>query len=201
MRFVTERRGRAAWWAGVLSVTLAVAACGGGEEEAGDTAATDTLAAPTNTAGPAALTDAQIVAVLSVADSSEINPSRLAEQQGEAAAVKQYAQMMVRDHGALEDSLLALAQQNGLTPEPNPTSEQMRSEAQATLQSLQGLNGAAFDSAYVQAMITSHQTALTAIDSQLLPAAQNPQLRTALEQKVRPSVVTHLEQAQALQQR
>lgn len=200
MRCMAERA--ALWgWAGALAVALVAAACGGGEGEGSDTAATDTRAPPTNTAGPAALTDAQIVAVLSVADSAEIDPSRLAEGQGEAAPVKQYAQMMIRDHGALEDSLLAMAQQHGITPEPNPTSEQMRGEAQATLQSLQGMNGAAFDTAYVQAMITSHQTTLTAIDSQLLPAARNPQLRAALEQKVRPAVVSHLEQAQALHPR
>ena len=200
MRFVVRKRRRAARWAAVLAVTAAAAACGG--EEAGvENAATDTTAAPVNTAGPGALNDAQIVAVLSVADSSEISPSLLAEQRGESAQVKEYARMMIRDHGALEDSLLAMARQNGLTPEPNPTSEQMRSEAQATLQRLQGLDGAAFDSAYVQAMIASHQTALAAIDSQLLPAAQNAQLRTALEQKVRPAVVAHLEQVHGMESR
>lgn len=200
MRFVTAGGGAVTRVAAVLAIALAAGACGGeSAEESAESSATDSVT-PSRTAGPAAMTDAQIVALLSVADSSEILPSQLAETQGEAPEVKQYAQMMIRDHGALEDSLTSMARANGLTPEQNPTSQQMRAEAQATMQSLRSLNGAAFDSAYVAAMVASHQTALAAIDSQLLPAAQNPQLRAALEQKFRPAVAAHLQQAQRLQQ-
>jgi putative membrane protein len=99
----------------------------------------------------------------------------------------------------LDDSLKAMAQANNLAPAPNPTSQQIQTQTQTTLQSLQGLSGAAFDSAYVQAMVQSHQSAQTAIDSQLIPTAQNPQLKTALEQKVKPTVAMHLEKAQKLQ--
>jgi putative membrane protein len=106
---------------------------------------------------------------------------------------------MITDHGMLSDSLRAMAQQNNITPTPNPVSQQMQTQTQATVQTLQGLSGAALDSAYVQAMVQSHQTTLNTIDTQLLPAAQNPQLRTALEQKVRPAVAMHLEQAQQIQ--
>lgn len=186
----------------VVLIALFAAACGGGDEgaDAGMVADSAVLDASTPPPAPAAqMPDGEIVAVLSAADSSEILPSQLAAERAENAQVKEYAQMMVRDHGMLEDSMAALAQQNSITPTPNAESRQMAAQTQSTMQALQGLSGAAFDSAYVQWMVQSHQTALDAVDQRLLPAAQNPQLRAAIEQKVRPTVQTHLEQIQQIQ--
>jgi putative membrane protein len=185
---------------GLALIALAAAGCGGGEEEGDTAAATDTLAMD-SAAAPAApmMGDPEIAAILAASDTAEIQPSQLALQRGQNAAVKEFAQRMVTDHGMLSDSLRAMAQQHNIVPAPGPVSQQMQSQTQTTLQSLQGLNGAAFDSAYVQAMADSHQMALTTIDSQLLPSAQNPQLRASIEQKVRPAVAMHLEQIQQIQ--
>jgi putative membrane protein len=194
---------------GTLAACLLIfaGACGGGDQEGTDMAATADTAAtmPAPTTEPAAgapagaISDPEIAAILAASDTAEILPSRIANEKGQNAQVKQYAQRMITDHGMLSDSLRAMAQQNNIMPTPNPVSQQMQTQTQATVQTLQGLSGAALDSAYVQAMVQSHQTTLNTIDTQLLPAAQNPQLRTALEQKVRPAVAMHLEQAQQIQ--
>jgi len=184
----------------LLAGLIGLAACGGGEEEQETAINADTATAPTSAAAPAgALGDPQIAAILAASDSSEIQPSQLALQKAQNAQVKEFAQRMVTDHGALSDSLRAMAQQNNITPAPNEMSQQMQTQTQTVMQSLQGLSGAAFDSVYVQAMVQSHQAALNAVESQLIPAAQNPQLRTALEQKVRPAVSMHLQQIQQIQ--
>lgn len=149
--------------------------------------------------GTATLSTPQIVEALSASDSAEIRPSQLAMQKSQNAEVKAYAQRMITDHGMLEDSLHALERQQNITPAPSPLSQQIDSQTQSMLQQLQGLSGAAFDQAYMQAMVQSHQAALNAVDTQLLPSAQDPQLRTALQQKVRPIIVAHLESAQAIQ--
>jgi putative membrane protein len=78
-------------------------------------------------------------------------------------------------------------------------SQQIETQTRSTLQQLQGLSGAEFDRAYMQAMVQSHQSALNAVDTQLLPAAQDPRMKMALEQKVRPIIVAHLESAQEIQ--
>jgi putative membrane protein len=185
----------------VALLTLA-AACGGDGEGEGETAATDS--APTDTAGMAAtpaapaMGDPEIAAVLAASDSAEILPSQLVAQKGQNAQVKEFAQRMLTDHGALSDSLKAMAQQAGIMPSPNAISQQMQSTAQSSVQSLQGLSGAEFDRAYMQAMVQSHEAALNTITTQLIPSAQNPQLRTALEQKVRPAVEMHLQQARTI---
>jgi putative membrane protein len=152
-----------------------------------------------STTEPAQLDDAAIVTVLAAADTAEIAPSQLAVEQAQEAQVRQYAEMMLRDHGMLSDSLRALTQAEGITPDPGRESEQLETQTRATLEGLRSLSGAAFDSAYVAAMVQSHEAALNAIDSQLLPAASNPALRTAIEQKVRPTVAAHLEQAEQVQ--
>ena len=185
---------------GAALVALLAAGCGG-DDEGEDTAASADSASMAPATAPAAptLPDPEIAAILAASDTAEIQPSQLAMQKAQNAGVKEYAQRMINDHGTLSDSLAAMAQANNLMPTPNAMSQQIQSQTQTTLQSLQNLSGAAFDSAYVRAMADSHQMALTTIDSQLIPSAQNPQLRTAIEQKVRPAVAMHLEQIQQIQ--
>jgi putative membrane protein len=147
-----------------------------------------------------ALSTPQISAILSASDSAEINPSKLAQQKAQNPQVKEYAQRMIKDHGMLEDSLRALERRENISPAPNPISQQLHSQTQSTMTRLQSLSGAEFDQAYMQAMVQSHQEALNMIDNQLLPATQDPQLRMALSQQVRPIVMSHLEAARQIQQ-
>jgi putative membrane protein len=201
-------------WALAL-LPLALAACGGGGDSAAEgedggavTETTDSAAAATMPVGSdtmamagagGQLTDANVAAVLSVADSGEIRPSQAAQQQAQNAQVKEYAQMMVTEHGMLEDSLRALTGRLGVTPAPNALSQQLRTQADSAMQALQGQTGANFDRAYMQWMVASHQATLTAIDSQLMPAIQNAEMRTAVQQQVRPRVEQHLQRAQQIQ--
>lgn len=202
-------------WALAL-LPLALAACGGGDEgaaggdagavsETADTGAAATMPVGGDTmamGGAAAggqLTDANVAAILSVADSGEIRPSQAAQQQAQNAQVREYAQMMVAEHGMLEDSLRALTGRLGVTPAPNAMSQQLRTQADSAMSALQGQSGAAFDRAYMQWMVASHQATLTALDTQLIPAIQNAEMRTAVQQQVRPRVEQHLQRAQQIQ--
>lgn len=150
--------------------------------------------------GAAALSGAEIAQILSVTDSAEIMPSQLALERAQNPQVREFAQRMITEHGMLEDSLRALEQRTQLTPAPSSLSQQIQAESRGTMRNLQQLSGAEFDRAYVQAMVQSHQEALNTIDTQLIPSAQEPGLRTALEQRVRPVVASHLQQIQQIQQ-
>ena len=200
-------------WALAL-LPLALAACGGGDEgaaegdapavsETADSAAAATMPVGSDTMAMAGaggqMTDANVAAVLSVADSGEIRPSQTAQQQAQNAQVREYAQMMVTEHTMLEDSLRALTQRLGVTPAPNAMSQQLRTQADSAMQALQGQTRANFDRAYMQWMVASHQATLNAIDTQLIPAIQNAEMRTAVQQQVRPRVEQHLQRAQQIQ--
>src|SRR5690606_27199639 len=152
---------------------ILTAACGGGDasdEELGQASApVPGDSAVLSTTEPAQLSDADIIAILAAVDSAEIVPSETAAGMAQSSEVTGFAAMMVEDHGALSDSLRALAEATAITATANTMSEQLRTQTRATVQSLESQTGAAFDSAYVAAMVQSHEATLNAIDDQLLP--------------------------------
>ena len=85
-----------------------------------------------------------------------------------------------------------------MTPEDNPTSQALKAGGEKNLSTLEGLNGAAFDKAYVDHEVAYHQQVLDAVDRTLIPNAKNADLK-ALLVKVRPAFVAHLEHARHLQ--
>jgi putative membrane protein len=105
---------------------------------------------------------------------------------------------MVTDHTGVNKSATALVTKLKVTPEDNPTSQSLKSGGDANLKTLKGLNGAAFDKAYVDHEVTYHQAVLDAIDKTLIPGAKNEELK-ALLVKVWPAFVSHLEHAKHLQ--
>lgn len=187
----------------IVLATVGLTACGNGDasnEELGQgSPPIPGDSAVLSTTEPAQLNDSEIAGILAALDTAEIAPSERAADRGRSPEVTELAAMMVRAHEMLSDSLRAVTAASGITPSPSTMSEQLQMQTRATLQSLEGLNGAAFDSAYVAAMVQSHEAALNAIDSQLLPAAEHPQLRRAIDQQVRPTVAGHLQQIQQIQ--
>src|SRR3546814_6287637 len=88
---------------------------------------------------------------------------------------------MVRDHAAVNDQALALVKKLGVAPEANGTSAALSEEAKQQMRKLNGLDGAAFDKAYVQNEIAYHRTVNDALSGTLIPGALNPELKSLLE--------------------
>ena len=190
----------------VLAAALSLAACGGGEDDAqasttGDAAsAAPAAAAPAATTTPAAptVTDPQIAAIVVAANQVDIDAGNLAKERATDPRVKEFAQRMITDHSGVNQAASDLVGKLGVTPEPNPTSQQLTSDGEAKLAELQGQSGAAFDRAYIANEVAYHQAVLDAIDQTLIPSAQNGELKALLEQ-TRPAVQAHLDHARQLQ--
>jgi putative membrane protein len=142
--------------------------------------------------------DAQIAAIVLAANAVDSTAGELAKQKGTNADVKQFGQTMVTDHGGVNKQAVALAGKLNLTPEQNPTSQQLTQGGEQSRTQLNGLSGAAFDRAYIDHEVEYHQSVLDAIDQTLIPNAQNAELKALLTQ-VRPAVAAHLEMAKNLQ--
>ena len=142
--------------------------------------------------------DAQIAAIVLAANAVDSTAGELAKQKGTNADVKQFGQTMVTDHGGVNKQAVALAGKLNLTPEQNPTSQQLTQGGEQSRTQLNGLSGAAFDRAYIDHEVEYHQSVLDAIDQTLIPNAQNAELKALLTQ-VRPAVAAHLEMAKSLQ--
>ena len=146
-------------------------------------------------AGP---TDAQIASIVVTANQVDIDAGNLAEAKGSAKEVKAFGKQMVTDHSGVNQQAVALVTKLKVTPEDNPTSQSLKAGGAENVNKLQGLQGAAFDKAYVDHEVAYHEQVLDAIDKTLVPNAKNAELK-ALIVKVRPAFVAHLEHAKTIQ--
>ncbi len=92
---------------------------------------------------------------------AEVELGRLAVKQAASKDVKQFAERMIADHTKAGDELKQLA---GRKKVPSPPSELLPKQKE-TLAKLTKLQGAAFDSAYVQEMVADHEKDVAAFDN------------------------------------
>ncbi|AOB31380.1 hypothetical protein AKI39_12820 [Bordetella sp. H567] len=156
------------------------------------------LAAGAALAQSAAPTDPQIAAIVVAANQVDIDAGKLAQSKTKSKAVKDFAQQMVTDHGAVNKAAGELVQKLGVKPEANPTSQGLQQGGDKNMAQLKTLSGSAFDKAYVTHEVAYHEAVIQALDTTLIPNAQNAELK-ALLIKVRPAFMAHLEHAKHLQ--
>jgi putative membrane protein len=143
-------------------------------------------------------TDPQIASIVVTANQVYIDAGTLAKAESKNKNVVDFAQLMITDHGGVNKAAAELVQKLHVTPETNPTSVSLQKGGDENLAALKKLHGSAFDRAYVGHEVAYHQSVLDAIDTTLIPNAQNAELK-ALLIKVRPAFVAHLEHAKRLQ--
>jgi len=158
--------------------------------------ATPALACAQSSAEPA-LNDAAIAHIGVTANAIDVEIAELAPTRASDARVKAFAETMVRDHNAVNAQAAELAKRLGVTPADNDVSKSLRSDAAAVKERLTGLQGAAFDRAYMEREVAYHQTVLDALDKTLIPNTKNAELK-ALLQQARQAVAAHLEHARQL---
>jgi putative membrane protein len=144
-----------------------------------------------------AITDANIAAIVVTANTIDIQYAEMAIAKSQTPAVREFAEMVKKDHQSVNEAAGALVARLGVTPEMNTIAFDLRDDAEVKRLTLRDFEGAAFDSAYAANEITYHTTVLGAIDNALIPSAQNAELK-ALLVAVRPAVAAHLEHARTL---
>lgn len=125
--------------------------------------------------------DPQIAHIAYTAGVIDVKAAQQALQKSRNKEVRGFAQDMVRDHTAVNDQALALVKKLHVTPQDNPTSQALVKQADAERQKLAKLKGKAFDRAYAQNEVAYHQTVDNALQTTLIPSAQNPELKSLLE--------------------
>ncbi len=143
-------------------------------------AAADT--ATNNAASPA--TPAAILSQLSMANTMEIQLSKMAQKKASSPKVKQVAAKLLADHSKNEAQLKALAKQLNVTLTPSAGGNPTAADSAAMPSELQGKSGAQFDQAFVQHEIDDHQSNIEKIQTQMLPSAQNAQVKSYLQKTV-----------------
>jgi putative membrane protein len=126
-------------------------------------------------------TDPQIAHIAYTAGVIDIVAAKQALQKTRNKEVKAFAEDMVRDHEAVNKQALALVNKLNVTPEDNDTSKTLTKNAADKRVELEKLNGPAFDRAYVDNEVAYHKAVDSALETTLIPSANNAELKGLLQ--------------------
>lgn len=125
--------------------------------------------------------DPEIAHIAYTAGTIDVSAAQQALTKSGDKAVRAFAEEMVRDHQAVNEKALALVKKLNVTPADNAISASLSRDAAATAKRLAALDGAAFDRAYLQNEVAYHKAVNGALESTLIPSADNGELKALLE--------------------
>jgi len=126
-------------------------------------------------------TDPQIAHIAYSAGVIDIEAAKLAISKTKTKEVADFAQSMQNDHEAVNVQALELVKKLNVTPEDNATSQALSKAAEEKRAELAKLDGAAFDKAYIDNEVAYHKQVNGALETLLIPSAQNAELKGLLE--------------------
>ena len=145
----------------------------------------------------AGLTDPNITAMVMALNNTDISYARvaMAPSHAERPDVKEFAARMLTDHTGVNGLVTELLGKLNVEPVDNTASLDLRDESANRRDAMRELLGFTFDSTYIENEVSYHQKFLMTIDSLMLPAAKNADLKKLLT-AVRPAVAAHLAHAE-----
>jgi putative membrane protein len=149
-------------------------------------------AAPAQPGTKGAAGDQMFATDAAIAGMAEVELGKMAMQQGSNPRVKSFGQQMVTDHTKAGDELKSIAKTKGMT-----LPAMLDPMHQATRDKLAKLSGAEFDRAYMDAMVSGHQTVHTKMMAEA-NSGTDPELK-GFAAKTVPTVQMHLKMAQEIQ--
>jgi putative membrane protein len=126
-------------------------------------------------------TDPQIAHIAYTAGVIDIAAAKQALAKTSNKEVKAFAEDMVRDHEAVNKQALDLVKKLNVKPEDNDTSRTLSKNAADKRAELGKLKGAEFDKAYVANEVAYHKAVDSALETQLIPSANNAELKSLLQ--------------------
>lgn len=168
----------------------------GAAGSSGSADSADTGSAGSATA--ASFSDPQIAAIVVAANQVDIDAGNLAAKKTKNPEVKKFAELMVKDHTAVNKSAVDLVTKLKVTPEESETSKTLKQGGADNIARLEKLEGAEFDKAYIDNEVDYHAAVIGVLKNTLIPSAQNAELKAALT-GVAPAFDAHLAHAQQVQ--
>jgi putative membrane protein len=152
---------------------------------------------PATAASAMGMGNEDVLGIIIAANQSEVEMGLQATQRASNPAVRAFAERMVSDHTPAEATMRAMAQRMGLPPRESETSRSLQEFTRTSLDALGARSGMSFDQEYMRLQAQQHRWLLEALERNLIPGAQNEQLRTAL-QRMRPTIAVHLREAERI---
>lgn len=155
-----------------LALIVILAACADGSASKSAAQAPD----------PATLNDLEIAHAAYVAGHIDIRNAHLALALSDDAQVREFAELMLQDHQAVNDAALALLDKLQAQPQDNAFSQELMEGAQAKWKELGELSGQPFDKAYAANELAYHQTVNQVVGDAFIPNVENAELKALLGQ-------------------
>jgi putative membrane protein len=149
------------------------------------------LVSRANAATEVSAADQDFIQAAAQGGMTEVQLGELASTNGMRDDVKEFGQMMVKDHTAINDDLKALAAQKGVT-----LPDSLDARHQGMVDKMAALTGSAFDDAYIAAMIKAHKKDAKAFKAEST-ATQDADIKSFLDKSI-PVVESHLQHITAM---
>lgn len=182
----------------ISATTFAFQSCNSGTKDAKETAdslnrSKDTTSNAMETGGIAVEeSDAAFATKAAVGGMAEVELGKLALTKTSNARIKEFANMMVNDHGKANAELMAIAKMKNITL-PGMVDE----EHQKKMNEMQQKSGADFDKAYTNAMVDGHKSTLSLMNDEA-KNGKDTDLKS-FAAKTAPVVQTHLDMINDIQ--
>jgi putative membrane protein len=137
----------------------------------------------------------------------EVELAKLAAGKSENGQIKQFAQMLVSDHTAVNEQLVLLGQRNGAAPAPRGGTDGAASSPPASpgaapssekARQLAGLSGAQFDQKFMELIVEGHEKSVE-LYTREAESGSDPAAKK-LASETLPKIKEHLQQAKSLRQ-
>ncbi len=145
------------------------------------------------------LSEAEVVGVVHAANQALIVTGQQAQRKAGYPEVVDFGYRVAVDHSALDQQLLALAQQLGVPPAPSPLSGKIGTVLEHAQGHLEPLPAGKFEVAYTDGQLFLHAGFLNVLDWLIGTQPLRPDLRATLE-AARSLVLSHLEEATRIRQ-
>jgi putative membrane protein len=123
---------------------------------------------------------------------AEVKVGELAQQRGQSKEVREYGEMLSKDHSKSLQKSNDLAKKMGVAAPTEPTAQQ-----QQKYEALSKLSGTEFDTTFLSQMVRDHQEEIAKFSSQA-QSGSKPEVST-FAQETLPTLRMHLEHAQSIQ--
>ncbi len=135
---------------------------------------------PANAQDSGKLNDLEVAHAAYVAGDIDIRNAHLALALSDDRAVREFAELMIRDHEAVNDAALALLKKLKAEPQDNAFSQSLLKGARDNWTKMAQLSGAAFDKSYAANELAYHQTVNKVVSEAFIPNVENAELKTLL---------------------
>jgi putative membrane protein len=148
--------------------------------------------------GAFALSDSEVSKVLMTANEGEVELATVARDQSRNPKVKSFAEHMIKDHDMNNGMLEKIIDKKDLSPTASTKSETIKQDGRLSKEMLSKLKGSAFDKAYIDDQVKTHQMVLENLEKTLIPSAKSQKLKAHLTM-TKEKVAEHLKHAQEIQ--